>query len=70
MLYIKRKVGESVIINDTIKVMVSDIQGKAVKLAFDFPKESAVLRSELHERIQQENRNAVANPELLEEILK
>lgn len=70
MLYIKRKIGESVVINDTIKVKVSEIQGKSVKLEFDFPKDSHVLRSELYERIKQENRDAVANLAYLEELLK
>lgn len=70
MLYIKRKIGESVIINDTVRVKVSEIQGKFVKLEFEFPKDNTVLRSELYERIQKENREAVAQPELLQEILK
>lgn len=70
MLYIKRKIGESVIINDTVRVKISEIQGKFVKLEFEFPKDNTVLRSELHERIQKENREAVAQPELLKEILK
>ncbi|KAB2834683.1 MAG: carbon storage regulator [Caedimonadaceae bacterium] len=70
MLYIKRKIGESVIINDTVRVKISEIQGKFVKLEFEFPKDNTVLRSELYERIQKENREAVAQPELLQEILK
>ncbi|MBX9697322.1 MAG: carbon storage regulator [Alphaproteobacteria bacterium] len=70
MLYIKRKIGESVVINDTIKVKVSEIQGKTVKLEFDFPKDNHVLRSELYDRIKQENQDAVANPIYLEELLK
>jgi carbon storage regulator len=70
MLYIKRKIGESVVINDTIKVKVSEIQGKSVKLEFDFPKDNHVLRSELYDRIKQENQDAVANPIYLEELLK
>lgn len=70
MLYIKRKIGESVVINDTITVKVSEIQGKTVKLEFDFPKDNHILRSELYDRIKQENRDAVANPAYLEEFLK
>lgn len=70
MLYIKRKIGESVVINDTITVKVSEIQGKSVKLEFDFPKDNHILRSELYDRIKQENRDAVANPAYLEDFLK
>lgn len=60
MLYLTRKIGESVIINDNIEVTVVDIRGKSIKLGFTFPPEATVLRRELHERIQAENRAAAA----------
>ncbi|MEE9485908.1 carbon storage regulator CsrA, partial [Methylobacterium ajmalii] len=56
MLYLTRKIGESVIINDDIEVTVVDIRGKSIKLGFTFPPEASVLRREIHERIQEENR--------------
>lgn len=56
MLYLTRKVGESVIINDDIEVTVVDIRGKSIKLGFTFPPEASVLRRELYERIQAEKR--------------
>ncbi len=56
MLYLTRKVGESVIINDDIEVTVVDIRGKSIKLGFTFPPEASVLRRELYERIQAERR--------------
>ncbi|MEE8145723.1 MAG: carbon storage regulator CsrA [Kiloniellales bacterium] len=60
MLYLTRKIGESVIINDDIEVTVVDIRGKSIKLGFTFPPEASVLRREIHERIQEENRAAAA----------
>ena len=60
MLYLTRKIGESVIINDNIEVTVVDIRGKSIKLGFTFPPEASVLRRELYERIQAENRAAAA----------
>ena len=54
MLYLTRKVGESVVINDDIEVTVVDIRGKSIKLGFTFPPEASVLRRELYERIQKE----------------
>ena len=60
MLYLTRKIGESVIINDDIEVTVVDIRGKSIKLGFTFPPEATVLRRELYERIQAENRAAAA----------
>lgn len=58
MLYLTRKVGESVIINDEIEVTVIDIRGKSIKLGFTFPEHATVLRREIFERIQAENRAA------------
>ena len=65
MLYLTRKVGESIIINDDIEVTVVDIRGKSIKLGFTFPAEATVLRREIHERIQEENRAAAASGEAL-----
>lgn len=58
MLYLTRKIGESVIINDNIEVTVVDVRGKTIKLGFTFPSEASVLRREIYERIQEENRLA------------
>ncbi len=58
MLYLSRKVGQSVVINDTIEVSVVEVRGKSVKLGFTFPSDVSVLRQEIHQRIQEENRAA------------
>ncbi len=58
MLYLTRKIGESVVINDTIEVTVVEVRGKSIKLGFTFPPEVSVLRREIHERIKEENRAA------------
>lgn len=58
MLYLTRKIGESVVINDTIEVTVVEVRGKTAKLGFTFPADATVLRREIYERIQEENRAA------------
>jgi carbon storage regulator len=60
MLYLTRKIGESVVINDNIEVTVVEVRGKSIKLGFTYPPDATVLRRELHERIQAEN-NALAH---------
>lgn len=55
MLFLTRKVGESVIINDKIELTVIEVRGKSAKLGFTFPPEASVLRKEIHERIMREN---------------
>ncbi len=58
MLYLTRKIGESVIINDNIEISVVEVRGKSIKLGFTFPSDVSVLRREIYERIQEENRAA------------
>jgi carbon storage regulator len=70
MLYLTRKIGESVIINDNIEVTVIDIRGKSIKLGFTFPTDATVLRREIFERIQAENRAAAAGSEALAQAIE
>jgi carbon storage regulator len=55
MLILTRKQGESVAIGDDIQVTVVEIQGKQVKLGVKAPREIAVHRQEIYEKIQEEN---------------
>lgn len=55
MLYLTRKVGESVIINNNIEMTVVEVKGRTVKIGFNFPPEATILRKELHDRITHQN---------------
>ncbi len=55
MLYLSRKIGESIIINNNIELTVMEVRGKSVKLGFVFPKEASILRKELHDKILEQN---------------
>lgn len=55
MLYLTRKVGESIIINENIELTIIEVRGKTAKLGITFPPEATVLRKELHDRIKAEN---------------
>ena len=67
MLYLTRRVGESIIINNNIELTVTEIRGKTVKLGFLFPKEASILRKELHQRIMEQN-IAAASGDNLEDV--
>ncbi len=58
MLYLSRKVGESIVINNSIELTVVEVRGRAVKLGFVFPPEATVLRKEIHDKVSAENRAA------------
>ena len=54
MLYLSRKIGESIVIDDDIEVTVVEIRGKSIKLGLSFPAEVSVYRREVFDRIQAE----------------
>lgn len=60
MLYLSRKLGESIVINDNIEITVVEVRGKSIKLGIDFPPDVTVLRRELFDKIQEENRAAAS----------
>lgn len=60
MLYLTRKVGESIIINNSIVVTVVEVRGRTAKLGFSFPPEATILRKEIHDKITEQNRAALA----------
>ena len=67
MLYIGRKVGESIIINDNIKMTVLEVRGKSLKLGFEHPSSTKILREEVFQRIQQENKQAAESALLFQD---
>ena len=60
MLILTRRVGESLMIGDDVNVTVLGIKGNQVRIGVDAPKEVAVHREEIYQRIQQENSGEVA----------
>ncbi|WP_028686495.1 carbon storage regulator CsrA [Pseudomonas fulva] len=51
MLILTRKVGETIVINDTILVTVLQVKGGQVRLGIEAPKDVSVHRQEMQERI-------------------
>ena len=58
MLVLSRRLGETLVIADNVKVTVLGISGNQVRLGIAAPKEVSVHREEVYQRIQEEQVHA------------
>jgi carbon storage regulator len=71
MLVLTRKLGESIAIDDHIKIVVVQIKGKQVRLGIKAPKETKIHREEVYMAIQEQNKEAAsASPASLSDMSK
>ena len=59
MLIVTRKKGESIMIGDDIEITISKIEDGSVKVGIIAPKDVNILRKELYEEVEKENKEAV-----------
>lgn len=59
MLVLSRKLNQSIIIGDDIRIVVVSVDRDTVKLGIQAPREVPVHRAEVYEEIQRANRAAV-----------
>jgi carbon storage regulator len=53
MLILTRRVGESLMVGDDIKITVLGVKGNQVRIGVDAPRDVAVHREEIYNRIQE-----------------
>ncbi len=58
MLILTRKLGESILIEDNIKITVVDINKQQIKLGIEAPKHITINREEVAKKVKDENRLA------------
>ncbi len=58
MLVLTRKIGESIQINDDIRLTILSVQGQNVKVGVKAPKSVIIHREEIYEKIVEENKRA------------
>jgi carbon storage regulator len=68
MLVLTRRLGESICINDDIKIVIQTIKGNQVRVGISAPRETVIHREEIYQRIQLENKAAAQLPVELESM--
>jgi carbon storage regulator CsrA len=59
MLMLRRRVGETIVIGDSIRITVTEVRGGSVRIAIDAPTSTPVHRAELLESLHGENSRAL-----------
>lgn len=54
MLILTRRISESIIIGDDVKITVLGVKGNQVRIGIDAPKDVSVHREEIYDRIKNE----------------
>ena len=59
MLILTRKVGEALMVGDDVNITVLGVKGNQVRIGVSAPKEVAVHREEIYQRIQKEKNQGI-----------
>ncbi|MFC4768251.1 carbon storage regulator CsrA [Effusibacillus consociatus] len=73
MLVLARKVGERIMIGDSIEISVLDIRGDQVRIGIKAPQDISILRREIYDEICLTNQKAIVSndsSELLKEFMQ
>lgn len=62
MLVLSRKINETILIGDDIKITLLAVEGEKIKIGIDAPKAMKIFREELLEATRSTNREALKAP--------
>ena len=62
MLVLSRKINQSIMVGDNVRIVVVAVDRDQVKLGIEAPRDIPVHRSEIYEEIQRANQSAASTP--------
>lgn len=62
MLVLSRKINQSIMVGENVRIVIVSVERDQVKLGIEAPRDIAVHRSEVYEEIQRANRSAALAP--------
>ncbi|MHB1551227.1 MAG: carbon storage regulator CsrA [Vulcanimicrobiaceae bacterium] len=68
MLVLSRKVNQSIMVGDNVRIVVVGVDRDQVKLGIEAPREISVHRSEIYEEIQRANLSAASAAKMQTEV--
>ena len=68
MLYLNRRVGETIVINGNIEITTIEIRGKTVKFGIKSPDGTSIYRMEMVEKIRKTNIESQAEANLVKKF--
>ncbi len=60
MLVLTRRIGESIVIGDNIKMTILNVKGNQVRIGIEAPKDISIHREEIYQRIQNNSPDGVS----------
>ena len=69
MLYLSRRLGETIVIDGTIEVTIIDVRGKTVKLGIQSPESTTIYRQEVLDKIREANAAARVDADVVKRVL-
>lgn len=68
MLVLSRRIDQKIKIGDDIEITIIGVSGDIVKIGIEAPRDVRILRNEVYEEVQKQNKEAVIKTEIPKDL--